>query len=167
MLRRIKYTTEIIWIAITLILNACTATLAPGYDKAIVDGLTSTNISVMELFAAISDGTKKDTYSERDAKYNLLIGHFDALELQARSRPEPNDKLIQKANKLLLKRGVPLPDSSDVPSAHALNTISKTISKMKVIDKSQGITATEVQAFKNQVSIYMDQALTYESFLKR
>lgn len=168
MLQNIEmYAKQISWITLALLFSGCAAALAPAYDQAILDGLTSANSSAMELFAALSDGTNKDSYPEREAKYNMLIGHFDALELQARSRPDPGDKILQKANNLLVKRGIPLPDSSDMPSAHALNRISKTMAKMKSTDKLQGITLTEVRAFKNQICIYMDQALTYESFLKR
>jgi hypothetical protein len=48
-----------------------------------------------------------------------------------------------------------------------MGKISETLVKMRDTDKNQGVTATEVQVFKNQVAIYLDQALTYESFLER
>jgi hypothetical protein len=38
---------------------------------------------------------------------------------------------------------------------------------MRDVDKKQGVTAFEVAAFKGQVVIYLDQALTYENFLER
>ena len=62
---------------------------------------------------------------------------------------------------------MPIPDDSEIPSATALAEISKTIVKMRDTDQKQGVTGLEVQAFKNQVSVFLDQALTYESFLER
>ncbi len=43
----------------------------------------------------------------------------------------------------------------------------KTMEKMRDTDKSQGITRTEVAAFKGQIEISLDQALTYEKALER
>ena len=38
---------------------------------------------------------------------------------------------------------------------------------MKQTDKLQGITATEALAFKNNITLFFDQALTYERFLNK
>jgi len=157
----------LILIFFTLILSGCAVTLAPSYDKALVDGLTSTNTAVMEFFASVSDGTQKDTFSQRKEKYANLVGRLDALELQAKARPVPKNRITEQVNDLLRKRGVANLDDHDAPSATAMAKISETLVKMRDTDQKQGITPTEVQAFKKQVSIYMDQALTYESFLKR
>lgn len=150
-----------------LLLSACAARLAPSYDKTLVDGITTVNTNVMELFASVSSGTKAATYSKRQATYDKLIGQLDALAIQANARPEPKSKITQAVNEALRKRGIPVVDSSGTPSAAALDAISGTLAKMKQTDKKQGLTAFEVKAFKGQVAIYMDQALTYENFLNR
>ena len=157
----------VILIAFVFMFTACATTLAPHYDKALLDGLTKTNTEVMEFFASVSASTQKDTFEQRKEKYANLIGCFDALEIQAKARPAPKNNITDKINDILSKRGVPTPDDSETPSATAMGNISKTLVKMRDTDQKQGITSTEVQAFKNQVSIYLDQALTYESFLER
>jgi hypothetical protein len=157
----------LILIPLFLMLTGCATKLAPSYDKAIVDGLISANTTVMEFFASVSGGTQKDTFDQRKEKYSNLVGRFDALALQAKARPVPNNKIIDKINDFLSKRNVPIPDDSETASVTAMAKISETLVKMRDTDKKQGVTGYEVQAFKNQVTIYLDQALTYESFLER
>ncbi len=145
----------------------CATTLAPTYDKAISDGLTSANIALMELFATASGGTEKSTFPDREVTYNKLIGRLDALAIQARARPVPKSIVIEKINKVLSSRGVETLADNEAPSSEVLDKISATLTKMKETDSKQGITATEVAAFKGQVTIWLDQAITYESFLER
>ncbi len=153
--------------AVFLIFSGCAATLAPQYDRAVVEGLNATNTDAMQFFASVCKGTIKESFDLREAKYASLIGHFDALEIQAKARPVPENRVIDKIDDVLSKRGVPAPDDSETPSATAMSKISLTFSKMRDTDEKQGLTPMEVEAFKRQVSIYMDQALTYESFLER
>jgi len=167
MSRKVLIWQSLILLFFALMLSGCATILAPSYDKALVDGLTSVNTSVMEFLAFVSGGTEKDTFSERKEKYANLIGRLDALELQANARPAPKNMVSEKVNDFLNKRGVPILDDTNAPSATAVSKISKTLVKMRDTDQKQGVTATEVQAFKNQICTYMDQALTYENFLKR
>jgi hypothetical protein len=150
-----------------LFLSACVTTLAPSYDKAIVDGLVSTNQQLMEFFASVSSGTSKDSFDEREGTYNNIIGSLDALVIQANARPIPKNKITEKVNEVLTKRGVQILEGDDAPSASAMEEISKTMTKMRDTDKKQGVTEFEVRAFKGQVVIYLDQAITYETFLER
>ncbi len=164
----ISRTTKVILLVVmSLYLAACPMQLAPLYDKAIVDGITSTNKSIMVLFASASTGTTAETFNTRSDAYNNVIGSIDALEIQSKARPIPKSGVLDEVNKYLDKRGVPAVSNSEIPSATALDGISKTLTMMRNTDKKQGLTATEVQAFKNQTDIYMDQAITYESFLQR
>lgn len=150
-----------------LLLSACTTSLAPSYDKAIADGLVAASQQLMTHFAATSAGTTADNFAQRDATYSSLIGNLDALTLQAKSRPAPSSSVGDKVNEYLTRRGITTSDTGDVPSAAALEQISITLTKMRDVDKKQGVTAIEVAAFKGQVVIYLDQALTYENFLER
>lgn len=152
---------------VLLFLTACATTLAPDYDKAIVDGLTATNTRMMELFASVSSGTSRETFERREKTYNAIIGSLDALAIQAKARPVPKNKATEKVNEYLEKRGVQVLDGEDAPSATALEKLSETIVKMRDTDRKQGVTFLEVSAFKGQSVIYMDQAMTYESFLER
>ena len=147
--------------------TACVTTLAPNYDKAIVDGLVSVNERMMEHFAASSSGVSASTYHKREKDYNSIIGTLDALAIQAKVRPIPRNNITEKVNENLRTRGIEIPEDEGVPSATALEKISETITKMRDTDKKQGVTSFEVRAFKGQTVIYLDQALTYESFLER
>jgi N-acetylglutamate synthase/N-acetylornithine aminotransferase len=148
-------------------LTGCVTTLAPSYDQAIVDGLTSTNAQIMELFASAESGTTKKSFSDRSKSYYKIIGRLDALAIQAKARPIPMNQATEKVNAYLSKRSVAVLDTGVAPSATAIEKISATVSKMKSTDQKQGVTAFEVLTFKKQASTYLDQALTYESFLKR
>jgi hypothetical protein len=152
---------------LVLLLVGCATQLAPNYDKAIVDKLTSTNVKLMEHYASVSSGTDKSMYSQRADTYNSLIGNLDALVIQAKARPMPDNQVIKKVNKYLGERAQQLLGDDVAPSATAMEKISETIVKMRDTDEKQNLTAAEVKLFKGQTVIYMDQALTYESFLKR
>lgn len=163
----LRHTRVVFMAMIAVFLTACTATLAPNYDKAIVDGLVSANQKSMEIFASTSSGTSNGDYDKREKQYNSLIGSIDALAIQAKARPVPKNNVTEKVNKYLHSRGIEALEGEDAPSATALEKISETITKMRDTDKKQGLTAFEVKAFKGQTVIYLDQALTYESFLER
>lgn len=152
---------------VVLFLGACSTTLAPHYDQAIVDGLNSTSTGVMQLFASVSGGTTKDTFAQRENTYNSLIGSLDALAIQASSRPIPKNDVTRKVNEYLQRHGIQILNDGEAPSATAMTAISKTLAKMRDTDRKQGLTAFEVSAFKGQVVIYLDQATTYENFLQR
>jgi hypothetical protein len=157
----------VVMAVLTSIVVGCATQLAPLYDKALVDGITAVNTDVMTLFASMAGGSVKGTYQERSDKYDKAIGTVDALAIQSAARPVPTNRGSEAANKWLEKRHVPPLTEGEIPSAIALREISKTIQKMRETDQKQGVTATEVSAFKNQVVIYMDQAVTYEAFLQR
>ena len=151
-------------------LSGCAVSLAPKFDQAIVDNLSSSSSRLFELFAAVSDGTKKDDYSAGDAQYNQVIGQLEALQLQINARPIPQnkslDKTLTKVNDKLKQKGIaPIDPNDSAPSVTAIKNITDNITKMKDTDKRQGLTKVEVQAFKNNVQLYLDQALTYERFL--
>lgn len=156
-------------IAALLTLVGCATQLAPPYDKTVADGLRAANIETMTLLASASQGTDKNTFSSREEKYNTLIGKLEALALWAGARPMPKNKVTDAVNKLLEKRGgQPIDDDdSTPPSAHAIKKIAETLTKMRDTDRKQGVTAYESLAFKGQIVIYFDQAITYENFLQR
>lgn len=147
------------------LLQSCRVSLAPEYDKAIVEKTTSLSSETMMLFAEVQNGTVKESFDKREPTYNKLIGSFDALSLQARARPIP-DISIKKLNDLFEQKGIETA-SGDYPSAMAFKEISLTLIKMKETDQKSGLNITTVAAFKGQIEIYLEQAITYETFLKR
>jgi len=149
-------------------LCGCAVHLAPDYDKTIVDGLTSANVGLMELFASASGGTSKEAFSEREERYNKLIGLLDALRLQSSARQVHQPLLSQLFPSKAGTAAEPQENESPKPpSTNSIGLMVKTITKMRDTDKKQGLTNVEVAAFKGQIEISMDQALTYEKALER
>lgn len=151
---------------LAILATGCKTQLAPEYDKAIVEKVTATSEKTMSFLETISNGTSNETYTQREDTYNSLIGAYEALKLQAKARPIPKNTATEKINKLLQAKGSNRL-SSDYPSAFAFEEISKTLKKMKEVDQQNGIKPIAVEAFKGQIEIFLDQAITYESFLKR
>lgn len=151
----------------------CTVSLAPKFDQGIVDNLSSASVQVFQLLAEVSSGTMSAEFPLRAEKYNSLTGTLEALKLQVNARPVPKnktvDKIIAKANERLTQRGIStLTAVGDIaPSATALEQIIANLTKMKDTDAKQGLTPLEVQAFKGNIQLYLDQALTYEKFLNQ
>jgi predicted GTPase len=156
-------------LAVALFVSGCATQLAPPYDRAVVDGLNTANTEAMILLASVPAGARPDTFGAREEKYNTLIGELDALAILAGARPVPKNKVSEAINKLLAERGSPpvTEDEATPPSVHAIKMISETFTKMRDTDRKQGVTATEVKAFRGQAVIYFDQAITYENFLQR
>jgi len=151
-------------------LAGCAIQLAPPYDKVVVDGLNAANTDAMTLFAEVRNGTVASTFPKREDKYTALIGKLDALAIAAAARPMPSGKVNDAITKELAKRGAlgDFKDTTDAPpSVHAIEKISETFERMRTQDKTKGLSVDEVKAFRGQASIYFDQAITYENFLKR
>lgn len=167
MIQKIKKRVAPLSLIIALILFAsCKTLLAPEYDKAIVEGITATSEKTMKFLEANSAGTYKANYNKRENEYNELIGAFDALKLQTKARPLPKNVATEKINEILKDRGND-PLSSDYPSAFAFEEISKTLRKMKEKDQEIDLKPGAMVLFKGQIEVFLDQAITYESFLKR
>ncbi len=153
-------------IAATAVLAGCAVQLAPLYDKALVDGLTSSNAETLELIASASGGTSKDTFASREPRYSRIIGRYDALTLQAAARPAPSNNVGESVRRIVAARRTG-GDAPAVPSTTAIDRIAKTVSQMRDTDRKQGLTPLEVTALRDQALIFMDQALTYEAALER
>ena len=67
---------RVVAITMVLLLVGCTATLAPPYDKTLVDGLKKTNIEVMTFFASVYGGTEKSTFDVRKKAYASSMSHL-------------------------------------------------------------------------------------------
>ncbi len=145
---------------------SCQTTLAPAYDQAIVEKVTESSDLALQFFAEIENGTNSTSFKVREANYNILIGAFESLKLQAKARPVPKNVAFDKINELLEIKGSSA-ITGDYPSAFAFEKIAETFKKMKQTDAERDLEPIAIQAFKGQVLIFLDQAITYESFLKR
>jgi len=164
---------QVAFISIIFLLASCAANLAPKFSQAIVDNISTLSTDIFQLFASVPDGASKDDFSSRrEEKYDALIGRIDALDFQIKARPIPNskirDKVIKRVNEGLAKRGRTLLNVNDSsPSASALLQIRKNIEAMKKADMDNGLTKTEVESFKGNIVLFLDQAITYEGFLNK
>ena len=149
-----------------LAFGSCQTILAPAYDQAIVDGVTENTELAMRFFASVDGGTATEDFTLRENTYNVLIGAFESLKIQAKARPVPKNVAMEKINKLLQAKGRNA-ISGNYPSAYAFEQIAETFKKMKQADAEQNLRPLALRAFKGQVEIFLDQAITYESFLKR
>lgn len=149
-----------------LIFSSCQVTLAPAYDQAIFEGVTKNSELAMQFFAQVESGTERESFYLREPIYNNLIGAFESLKIQARSRPIPDSKAVTRLNKMLLIKG-DNPIQSPYPSAFAFERLAETFRKMKEFDGEDAMNPEVIASLKGQVEIYLDQAITYESFLKR
>jgi hypothetical protein len=131
-----------------------------------VEKVTHNSELAMRFFAVVDSGTNRESFSLREPIYNDLIGAFESLELQAKARPVPENIALEKINELLQAKGSDAV-SGEYPSAFAFGKIAETFRKMKETDREKGLKPLALQAFKGQVEIFLDQAITYESFLKR
>lgn len=147
-------------------LVACSTQFVPKSDVALYKGITDTNVKIMELFATVSAGSDSNTCSERLSLYNSSIGSIDALALQSKARPMPENSITKQVNGNLESRGIRVLTGDVAPSANALENVSRQLVKMKEVDCISGLSVSAVELFKNAVIISMDQAITYESFLE-
>lgn len=165
-MKLVKFHLSIIALFSLIVLLGCQAYLAPNYDQAIFKGATENGEVAMRFFAALEYGTESENFYSREPIYNQLIGAFETLKLQAKARPTPNNNALKKINEHLQATGNDA-ITEDYPSAFAFGEIAETFRKMKKVDSENGIKPIVIQTFKGQVEIYLDQAITYESFLKR
>ncbi len=149
----------------------CTTQLAPAYDQSVYDGLVSANKDIQALFVAAGGSATKDTYSTRGPAYDHIISELKAVELQIKARPLPNSEALEETNKVLSKLhvgGVTVdPNFSDYPSARSVDDLVNTVQHMQTSDQTMGLRPNLLSSYKNQATIYLTQAMTYESFLKR
>jgi hypothetical protein len=170
--RVFKFSAAILFLTTIVITTSCAVSLAPRFDQGIIDNLSTTSTEVFQLLSEVSAGTTNSDFEKREEEYDQVIGKLDALALQINARPVPDnktvDKIIAKANSSLQKKGTTLISvNQTAPSATALKNVTANVTKMKQTDKLQGITATEALAFKNNIELFLDQALTYERYLNK
>ena len=155
-----------------LLFTSCAVSLSPKFDQNIIDELSASSTEAFQLMAAVTEGTSASDFSKREDEYNSVIGSLEALQLQMEARPMPKNKILEKTlgkvNQRLQQRGMQtVPATDTAPSATAVKHIIENMVKMKATDKRQGVTATELKAFKGNVQLYLDQAVTYESYLNQ
>lgn len=156
---------------IVLLGAGCATQLAPKYDQAIADGLTAANKDIQTLFVTVENGVTKDTYSTRAQTYISIIGSLNALEIQAKLRPIPDSIELGKVNSILSASGLGQltqdKDFTNIPSVRSIHDTADTIAHMQKADESAGLRGEAINAFRNQATTFLSQAIAYETFIKR
>ena len=161
------FTKFIALILFILSISGCDVQLAPTYNKDIVTGITVANKDALEFLSSVDAGTTQSTFANRKDKYDKLIGAFESISTQIKTRPIPSNKVKDKVNELLSKRGVQTLADADYPSQSAIDEVTKNLRKMKEKDSTNDIARPAIDIFKSAINISIDQALTYENFLER
>jgi len=142
--------------------------LAPEYDKALVDGLASANEQTLILFASISSGTIKSSFAAREATYNLIIGKFDALRVQAIARPTPQPAILGFLKLDSNSGQTPAPsDRLKAPTPDILANIVDKLTRLRDQDMAGPLSADVIAVYKNSYEVSISQVLTYEKALQR
>lgn len=167
MLKKTSLPARIIAIGLALSFAvSCTVKLAPSYDEKIATGLTTALKESLILFAALEEGAPAESLPARKTACNSLQGTLEALRIQLKARPVPDTKYLDNAKKLLRERGLDAGSGND-PTDGALRGLLGIVAEIKRLDNAQGLSKTIVAAHRNAMILYFDQAITYESFLKR
>lgn len=143
-------------LAILAVLPGCAIQLGPSYDPSIVNALQEANEEAQTLFAGVSGGASRSTFSRREPAYNAVIGKLQATQLSASVRPFP-------AAPAALGEVTP----SQAPTVDSLTAAAETITQMRNADQRMGLSPTLVEGFKRSFDISIAQALTYEKALQR
>ncbi len=150
-----------------LFLSSCTTQLAPSYHNTLYLGLVDANQKVMTHFASLSPSTQAVSCHTRKASFDNVIGQIDALTILAKTRPMPENAVIDALYQALTERGVPLPPADEAPSVGALIEISTVLKDLKRIDCEKGIGPNVLAFYQKGVEGALTRSLTYESFLVR
>jgi len=145
-------------------LAGCTAQLAPAYDPSIANGVASLNQQAMLLYAQVAGGVPATSFAQRQGTYTQLIGQANALANLAQARPDPTT--LPKFLESKVKDWTKL-QTLAAPTGDILTKIGVQFTTMQQADQSGGISSLEAQAFQQQFSIDIQQALTYENALAR
>ena len=151
------------------LLSACTMGIVPQYQQSLVDGINAANVKGLTLFAAVAEGSPRSQFATYKPKYDEVIGSFDALLTEAKTRPIPAlAGRLSKVSSLRELCGAEADATACVNStSRKLEGIVLVVTEMKRIHASQGLIAPVVLAFKKDFQFSVLQALTIEASLKR
>ena len=160
-----------LWFVLCTALSACAVQLAAPYDSAIVANLDTANQDVHQLFAQVGTIVDASTFPTRKPLYDKIVGELGALDVQIRARPTPNPKAIQKATAALQRvhvASIPVdPNFTAYPSARAVGDLARIIQRMEDQDSKHGLRGGATETFRGFADLYLQQAITYENYLKR
>ncbi len=147
-----------------LLLGGCQAQLAPAYDQSIVQALGTANTNGMALFDQVAQNpSNPQGYAAVQASYTALIALLEATKVQIDSRPMPSTP----SGASLLGKAISDIQAMQAPSSGVVALLAQTIATMRSAHAGRSLSLIEVQAFKGQFTISMQQALIYEKALAR
>jgi hypothetical protein len=152
-----------------VVLAGCSLQLVPQHDPSIVDGLNTTNTKTLTLFSALANGSPKAKFADYKARYDEVIGAFDALRLKAEARPVPQiGQTIASLGPLRDICGTGSGTNACINSSPAsMETIVMILSGLRDLHLQSGLPADDVAISKQMYVTSVAQALKVETALKR
>jgi len=156
----------LLWV---FVLAACTISLAPAYDQALVEGLDQANVETLTLFAALEGGSPRSKFGDYEMRYAGVIGRFEALRQRAGQRQIP--PLAARLSRLgpvqHLCATATDPTACVNTSPSSLGEVVAVLRQMRDTHRLRDLAADDVENFRNAYSPAIGQALTVENALKR
>ena len=153
-------------VLLLLVLGACAVTLAPAYDAGLVARLNAANEKTLTLFSAVKNGSPASAFPNFAARYDELIGAFDAARIQAEAREVPS--VSQRVLDLVGGSDIcPEPEDCANPTPRILATVTGNLDRMKATHAARGLQSDIVEIFKEAHETSIRQALEVENAFKR
>ena len=152
-----------------LVISACTIQLAPGYDKALVEGLDESNTRALTLFASLESGSPASEFEQHEQRYAELIGTFDALRQRAQTRQIP--PLAKRLSSLRIAQSFCNSEADPTGCVNAspasLGQVLSLLRRMRNTHRASGLAPDIVNVFRDSYNVAIAQALTVENALQR
>lgn len=166
----IQHSLRLFWLIIlSAALSACTVQLAPSYDDALAEGLAEANTQALTLFASVEDGSTPEQFPAYAVSYATVIGRFDALQQRAEARQIP--PLATRLTRLGIVQSVCGGGAEATGCVNAspasIGEVLRQLRDMRRIHRTRGLTAGDVQLYRDSYNPAIHQALTVESALRR
>lgn len=158
--------TVLLWV---LMLAACTISLVPTYDQALVDGLNKANTETLTLFAELETASGPETFPTYQEHYASVIGQFEALEQRAAARQIPPlaERLLKlKAVEKLCGPGIDATECVNV-TPKRLKNIVVGLRVLRDLHRANGLKSDSVELARGNYDPAIQLALSVENALKR
>ncbi|MBL6934444.1 MAG: hypothetical protein ISR48_03450 [Alphaproteobacteria bacterium] len=157
-------------VAVLLLLAACAVKLAPDPSESILKDLDGINKQVEALFTKTVPDDKpasKTDFDKAKPAYDDLLVSLKALKRKLEARPMPQSPFASIFHDEADANPKDIEKFLQAPTIGSVANLIKQTEKMRELQQSSGLTATEVKGFHGFMNNFLKDALTYENWLKR
>lgn len=154
-------------ICLILLVAACGARIVPLFDEDVVAGLNRANEQTLVLFSSLSAGARKAEFGAYAAKYDAVIGAFEAVKNRASARVVP--PLPAYLAKAKLTGEICGDDDTTTclnSSPRFIGRILDILTQMRESHRTGDVDRAEVKIYKATYAVSIHQALTVETALR-